>query len=150
MTSWKLLLWYFNSHAVGVRYCVRCRHNVIWLGFGKVESRLSQKNRTNRDSKPVKHLNTMQTVLMSKYDLLLLKYMFVFNIDTYWYRLWTVRENNKNYLLKKIRKKNNFWEFERYPPDGVRLYRKKRNVYFTSVSLEICPRSIAAGLRFFI
>ena len=60
--------------------------NFIWLGFGNVESRLSQnvsrrvkivasKDRTHADSKPVLDQVTVPNVLMSSCDALFVQYM---------------------------------------------------------------------------
>ena len=77
--------WHF---VYGVGFSLLCfeLHNVIWLSLGKVEARFSQsisrkeivarKDRPYVDIKPVWHQTTEPAVLMSTYDLHLLKYIY--------------------------------------------------------------------------
>ena len=68
-----------NSHTVGVRYCLRCRHDrcaaiVVFFTIGKIESRSSQTlsgrvkpcqkgDRTHAVGEPAKHLTTKPTAI---------------------------------------------------------------------------------------
>ena len=79
-------------------------HVWVRLFFEKIKD-FRRKDRTYSDSKPVKHLTTKPTVIICNGYSFLLKYMLINNIDSYWYRLWSKRENNKlkTEKLRKIR-----------------------------------------------